>query len=86
MYLVFFCALISTALVSPHVFIGEPAPFQWDLPVEKLIMPMNGDPNYEGPEWASNPSHARVTIECRLFQSLRRPGMSEAGPRSSTSA
>ncbi|CAN9183788.1 unnamed protein product [Alternaria alternata] len=48
-------ALISTALVSPHVFVGEPAPFQWDLPVEKLIMPMNGDPNYQGPEWGQQP-------------------------------
>jgi hypothetical protein len=23
--------------------------------VEKLIMPMNGDPNYQGPEWGQQP-------------------------------
>jgi hypothetical protein len=55
MHLILLWALISTALVSPHVFVGEPAPFQWDLPVEKLIMPMNGDPNYQGPEWGQQP-------------------------------
>jgi hypothetical protein len=43
-------ALVPIALVSPHVFVGEPAPFQWDLQVGKLIMPMNGDPNYQGQE------------------------------------
>jgi hypothetical protein len=48
-------ALVPIALVSPHVFVGEPAPFQCHLQVEKLIMPMNGDPNYQGPEWRQQP-------------------------------
>jgi hypothetical protein len=48
-------ALVPIALVSPHVFVGKPAPFQWDLQVGKLIMPMNGDPNYQGQEWGQQP-------------------------------
>lgn len=48
-------ALLSIGLVHSHVFVGEPAPFQWDLQVTKLIMPMNGDPNYQGLEWGQQP-------------------------------
>ncbi len=55
MHLTFSWALIPITLVSPHVFVGDPAPFQWDLPIEKLIMPMNGDPHYQGAEWGQQP-------------------------------
>lgn len=55
MHLRYAWALIPIGLVRPHVFVGEPAPFQWDLQVTKLIMPMNGDSNYQGPDWGQQP-------------------------------
>ncbi|KAJ6280866.1 hypothetical protein J3E71DRAFT_360386 [Bipolaris maydis] len=55
MYLKSAWALIPIGLVRPHVFVGDPAPFQWDLQVTKLTMPMNGDKNYQGPEWGQQP-------------------------------
>jgi hypothetical protein len=55
MYRKYAWALVPIALVNSHAFVGQPAPFQWDLQVEKLIMPMNGDPNYEGLEWGQQP-------------------------------
>jgi hypothetical protein len=46
------CLVVET---NAHVFIGRPAPFKWNLDITKLIMPMNGDPNYQGPEWGQQP-------------------------------
>lgn len=37
--------------VSAHVFVGDPPPIDWSIEIDKLIMPMNGDPNHYGPEW-----------------------------------
>lgn len=43
------------AIVRSHVFVGKPEPFHWDSQVTKLIMPLNGDPNYQGPGWGQQP-------------------------------
>ncbi|OAL56154.1 hypothetical protein IQ07DRAFT_660626 [Pyrenochaeta sp. DS3sAY3a] len=47
--------LYLAARVESHVFVGNPAPVQWNLDIDKLIMPMNGDPNHLGPEWRQQP-------------------------------
>ncbi|KAF5843942.1 hypothetical protein GGP41_010755, partial [Bipolaris sorokiniana] len=48
-------AFVLFAMVRSHVFVGKPAPFRWDSQVTKLIMPLNGDPNYQGPGWGQQP-------------------------------
>ena len=46
---------LLSSLINAHVFVGNPPPFRWDLEIDKLIMPLNGDPNHEGPEWGQQP-------------------------------
>ena len=41
-----------TAQANAHVFVGNPLPYQWDLDIDRLIMPMNGDPNHQ---WGQQP-------------------------------
>jgi hypothetical protein len=48
-------ALYLPIKANGHVFVGYPAPFRWNLDIDKLIMPMNGDPNHRGSEWGQQP-------------------------------
>lgn len=46
-----FFGLYLAFIASAHVFMGNPAPLQWNIEIDKLVMPMNGDPNHLGPAW-----------------------------------
>lgn len=37
--------------VQAHLFMGAPETFRWHSDIDKLIMPMNGDPSHHGQEW-----------------------------------
>lgn len=50
-----FLCLYFSFVVSAHVFMGNPAPLQWNIEIDKLVMPMNGDPNHLAPAWGQQP-------------------------------
>ena len=43
--------VILVVSAGAHVFVGDPPPVDWSIEIDKLIMPMNGDPNHYGAEW-----------------------------------
>lgn len=47
--------LMISLTVESHVFMGSPAPFGWDINIDRLVMPMNGDPNHQGAGWNQQP-------------------------------
>ena len=60
--------LVLVMPVSPHAFVGNPPPIDWSIDIDKLIMPMNGDPNHYGPEWGQQKFpckglHSRAALE-----------------------
>lgn len=50
----YYISFFSRAVLA-HVFMGNPATFRWTNEIDKLIMPMNGDPNHQGKEWGQQP-------------------------------
>ena len=50
-----FSTLFLAFSISAHVFMGNPAPLQWNIEIDKLVMPMNGDPNHPEPGWGQQP-------------------------------
>lgn len=61
------CFYISLTLllalsIGGYVYMNDPAPLQWNIKIDKLVMPMNSDLYHLGSEWGQQPFFAQAII------------------------